>query len=247
MRAIGKHCIRTSAKLALAIFLVAGISANVRAQVIIADDGADTGNSHSASPTQTFNFSIPAQPLITALDAYNLQTGTLLFYDSRLVQGIRSSAVTGNFNAQDGLGALLIGTNLSPVKTDNGVITLMMNSQNIRYSAAPSFTAPLLTLDTMKVDSPKEGDHRFYATSLAYAIQAALQRNAYLQRINYRLDLNVWVTRSGEIETFQFIQPVDNHTMNSTITSILHRLTVDQAPADLDQPVHVKIHASGAS
>jgi len=234
-------------RLALCIFLASSIGVNANAQVVIDDAPTATEQPRPATPPKIFNFEIPAQPLITALDAYNLQTGSLLFYDSRLVQGIRSSAVTGDMSAQDALAALLAGTNLSPVRTNNGVITLMMNAQSIRYSPAPAFAAPLLTLDAISVDPPRGGDHRFYAASLAYAIQGALQHNAYLRRKNYRLDLNVWVTRSGEIENFQFIEPVDNQMMDRTIASVLHQLTVEQAPADLDQPVHVKIHASGAS
>ena len=52
---------------------------------------------------------------------------------------------------QDELAALLAGADLSSVRMSNGVITLMMNAQSIKYAPIPAFAAPLLALDAISV------------------------------------------------------------------------------------------------
>ena len=64
-------------------------------------------------PPAIRHFSIPAQPLQSALQAYLQQTGVQVAYPTADAGTVRSTAVTGDFTPRDGLSRLLAGTGLT--------------------------------------------------------------------------------------------------------------------------------------
>ncbi|GAJ30476.1 TonB-dependent siderophore receptor [Acidomonas methanolica] len=64
-------------------------------------------------PAAIRHFSIPAQPLQSALQAYLRQTGVQVAYPTAEARAVSSATVTGDFTPQEGLSRLLNGTGLT--------------------------------------------------------------------------------------------------------------------------------------
>jgi iron complex outermembrane receptor protein len=89
---------------------------------------AETGHRTGATPAQQ-HFAIPAQDLATALLAYGQTSGSELLYDTRLVQGLRSSELAGTYAPEEALSRLLHGTGLQFRLTASGTVTLERAAQ----------------------------------------------------------------------------------------------------------------------
>ncbi|WP_254873165.1 MULTISPECIES: TonB-dependent siderophore receptor [Oxalobacteraceae] len=76
----------------------------------------------AASTSKSYN--IPAGPLSTVLSRFIGESGIYLSGTSELAQGKTSPGLQGNFSAQAGLAALLVGTGLEGVNTSNNEYVL---------------------------------------------------------------------------------------------------------------------------
>jgi len=73
------------------------------------------------------SYSIPAQPLVSALQEYARQTHTVLSVPPLLVSGRASPGVAGELTPQQALDLLLKGTGLRPARSEDGVLRLVEN------------------------------------------------------------------------------------------------------------------------
>lgn len=69
-------------------------------------------------------FSIPAQPLASALDRFSEQTGLSFAYRTGELEGVRSPGVSGTLTPREALARLLAGTGVSFTFTDEDTVTL---------------------------------------------------------------------------------------------------------------------------
>jgi len=92
------------------------------------------------------SFSIPAQPLTSALNAFAERSGLQVSYPSELATEVRSPGLQGNYTPESGLRALLSGTGLTYRFTDAATITLV---------AAPVAASALVLAQEQGTTSPE--------------------------------------------------------------------------------------------
>ncbi len=106
--------------LCVASFLAVLFSANLTSDRAL-------GAERMASSATT-KFSIPAQPLRGALDAFSAETNIQVLYDSNLAMGRTSGAVVGDMSSEAALVQLLAGTGLQ-VRFTNPVANFRHSSR----------------------------------------------------------------------------------------------------------------------
>jgi outer-membrane receptor for ferric coprogen and ferric-rhodotorulic acid len=90
--------------------LFAGAAA---AALLIADPGrAQTPPAASGVSAEQRTFSLPAQPLSTAVLRFSEQAGVQLVFGAQVAEGMSSNAVQGSYSIADALNRLLVGTGL---------------------------------------------------------------------------------------------------------------------------------------
>lgn len=77
-----------------------------------------------AESSSQVSFSIPPQPLASALSAFIATTGWQVGYSSDLAAGVASPGVSGSFTPQEALSRLLAGTGLTYSATGGGMVVL---------------------------------------------------------------------------------------------------------------------------
>ena len=92
----------------------------------------------SEAPHATAAFDIPAQPLGAALNTFADTTGWQVSVPSELVSGINASGISGPYQPEEALEALLAGTGLTYRMTGTKAVTLVPGA------VAPAATSPLL-------------------------------------------------------------------------------------------------------
>jgi iron complex outermembrane receptor protein len=102
----------------------------------------------------TVRFSIPAQPLPAALDAFIHTTGWQLGYSTRIADGLRSAAVNGTMPPAQALRALLAGTGINVRLT--GVNTATLLAPNA-IGSIPEGAIPLSTISVIGEGTADQG------------------------------------------------------------------------------------------
>jgi hemoglobin/transferrin/lactoferrin receptor protein len=87
--------------------------------------GAALAQSASAATSQTMRFSIPAQPLASALSAFSRASGWQVGYSSQIVRGKTSVAVSGSMSPAQALQTMLAGTGIGVSLTGPTTATLV--------------------------------------------------------------------------------------------------------------------------
>ncbi|MCV0386455.1 MAG: TonB-dependent siderophore receptor [Nitrobacter sp.] len=101
----------------------------------------------ASAQSRAVQFSIPAQPLPAALDAFIRATGWQVGYSTRLTDGHRSTAVNGMMPPAQALRTLLAGTGINLRLTGTNTATLVAPNSVAAGGAAPSGAISLDTID----------------------------------------------------------------------------------------------------
>ncbi|GEC16301.1 hypothetical protein NWI01_21930 [Nitrobacter winogradskyi] len=103
----------------------------------------------ASAPAQSraVQFSIPAQPLPAALDAFIRASGWQVGYSTRITDGHRSTAVNGAMPPAQALRMLLAGTGINVSLTGANTATLVAPNSVAAGGAAPSGAIALDTID----------------------------------------------------------------------------------------------------
>jgi hypothetical protein len=225
-----------------------GIASTIALTSQVSADDFIIGEAQAAVGGPKYRFSIPHQSLESALDAFRITTGVQIFYNSALTEGRTSPGATGMFTVEGALRALLTGTSLAPVVTAPGALTLVLDAQSTPLaSEATPPRAPVLSLDTLRVEVPVVRGYEMYAATVRYAIQTAIRNSADLREKRYRAGVNVWVSPSGMIQHSEILESTGDRTLDIAINQIvLSVAALESPPNNLPQPVHVRILAGGA-
>ena len=87
------------------------------------------------------------------------------------------------------------------------------------------------------------GKYSGYVAGIQSAIQSAIQRDARTNRGSWRLPARVWLTASGEIHRAQLIGTTGQQARDEAVQQVLRGLRVPPPPADMPQPVVLRINA----
>ncbi|HEX4182630.1 MAG TPA: TonB family protein [Caulobacteraceae bacterium] len=206
-------------------------------------------------PVPVVDFSIPAQPLAAALDAYSAESGVQVLYASALAQDRRSPGVAGRINPTDALQQLLAGTGLVARYTDGRAAAFVLVPAQGPTDAGlpPSYAGPIMALDTIHVEGPPVlkgggGGHELYARYVQSGILVALRRDRLLRGQSYAVSLHVWVGASGRLDRAEVFNGAGDAALDRHIVEAVQGLSIDQPPPrDLPQPVHVVVAVKTAA
>ncbi|GGF47694.1 hypothetical protein GCM10011611_62620 [Aliidongia dinghuensis] len=201
-----------------------------------------------AGQAEPRKFSIPSQPLAAALDAYCLETGVQVLYDSKLAAGRRSGKAEGVLTPEAALRALLQGTNLGVRYTASHDIVLALIAPEEVHEAPPPTSGATLFLDTIHVEDGaalgSRPDFRSYAGLVEEAVQRALYAGTKTRSGRYDIALKLWVDPSGSVMRAEISRSTGDRERDAAITGALHGLAISKAPpAGMPQPVSVAILA----
>ncbi len=103
----------------------------------------------AAGQASRTSYSIPAQPLSSALVQFSNATGTQLFFDAGLVRGKSSQVVSGTMTREEALSRILAGTGLSYSFTNANTVTI--TDRVAAAHDAPVDADGSLVLDTITI------------------------------------------------------------------------------------------------
>ncbi|MEI9991683.1 MAG: secretin and TonB N-terminal domain-containing protein [Rhizomicrobium sp.] len=193
--------------------------------------------------SERIEFDIPSQPLEMAIVAFGERAGMQVLYDSSLARGLRSSAVKGSFTRDDGLLALLAGTNLTARHVDASSFVLLpaTGAGAALDSPVHAIEGGVLSLDTLRVDAPAD-DFNAYSAVIRSDLLKALQRNAKTRAGNFVVHANIWIGPAGEVRRSELSLSTGSRTRDKAIVEILDGFAVSQPPpAGLPQPIAIRI------
>jgi hypothetical protein len=181
--------------------------------------------SRSADSDATVAFDIPAQPLVTALEAYNAVTGKDVFYDGAAGAGRRSAAVKGELTPERGLRTLLEGTDLIVVPSGPSAYTLLHAPEQ----AASEVAAARIALD--------DAYARYFAIIQAN-IRDTLCRNRQSWPDRKRLVIRLQIGPSGMVERAELAGSTGGSAGDANFVATLQSVVFDEPPPRaMPQPV----------
>jgi hypothetical protein len=171
-------------------------------------------------------FSIPAQPLADALNAYGEATHIPMFVDTALTAGRHSSAVMGVLSPFDALHGLLAGTGLAARSIGNSGFTLAP----MRAVSASSFAPSKDGLAASRFDR--------YSATIQRALHERLCRHQETQPGTFRTVVRLWIGGTGRISRSQVLTSTGDLLRDRILAAELQDFVVDEPPPpDLQQPV----------
>jgi hypothetical protein len=205
----------------------------------------------NSRPPGPLKFDIPAQPLIEALQAYSMQGGVQVMFETASAVGYRSGRVEGEFTPEVALRMLLADTDLKIRYSHTSAVTLAPAS-------APDPDAPPvhplasadMALDTLQVSGAGERTDRSllgeYIGAVQTDIQRALKKVSRTRRGDYKVAIRLWVDPSRIVQRAELDGSTGDRERDSSIAEALRGLLLSQqAPANTPQPIRflIAIHA----
>jgi hypothetical protein len=205
----------------------------------------------AVKPMGPVKFDIPAEPLIDALQAYSVQSGVQVMFETASAAGYQSAPIEGEFAPEVALRALLANTDLQIRYSRPAAITLAPAS-----AADPDDppTHPLtsgaadMALDTLRVTGTAEPDsHRFdqYIAAVQTDLEKALKKVVARRRGDYRISVKLWVDPSRTVERAELQGSTGDRDRDGAIANVLRGLVLSHAaPANTPQPMLFMISIS---
>jgi TonB family protein len=173
----------------------------------------------AATPDKAISFDIPAQPLVSALEAYAAVTGLQAIYDSELVRHDRSTAVKGLLLPDVALRVILEGTGLTALYTANA------------FAVVP---APSIQQDNSKTLA----DRIPYLAMVQRDIERAFCRLPETRPGQYRLALRFEIDATGKVAHSQLLSSTGDPQRDELIADVFRDISIEQPPPPgMPQPI----------
>jgi hypothetical protein len=207
-----------------------------------------TADDHS-KPLGALKFDIPAEPLVEALQAYSLATGTQVMFESSTAAGYRSAALKGDFTAEAALQVMLADTDLKVRYTRASAITVApAAAPDIDEPPAHALATADLALSTLTVsggatDNTDKGRLGAYIGVIQADIQRALKNAAGKTRgSDYRGEAKLWIDQSRTIQRAELSSSNGEKDRDASLAAVLQGLILSQpAPPNMPQPIRFMI------
>lgn len=187
---------------------------------------ARPGNGQSAANETPIEFSIPAQPLISAISRYGDATGSEALYDASLAIGRVSGDVQGVLTPSEALQRLLARTGLSARFVAEGTFVVL---------PAP----PATDQATAQTSSPA---HRRYYALVQESLLNVLCQLSGARPGRYRMIAVFWIAPSGAVEDAWRIGTAGSADADQQIDTALRKVRFrEPPPAGFAQPVRILI------
>lgn len=208
---------------------------------------AAMAHEEAANPAPKQTFHIPAQPLVTALQAYSAASGVHVLYESGAEIGQQSSAIDGEFTRESALKTLLGNSNLV-IRYARADSVALVNPADASPDEPPEALLGMadISLDTLHVASPAKGPDRNaladYIGVIQQDVQQALRKAGKTGSGSYRMGVDLWVDPSRTIRKTDVFRSTGDRERDVAISEVLRGLVIRQdAPARTQQPVRVMI------
>jgi len=208
---------------------------------------AAVASDEAAIPAPKLTFSIPEQPLVTALQAYSAVSGVHVLYESGAEVGQRSSAVHGEFTREVALKILLGKSNLVVRYARADSVALVDPTAQSPDEPPEALQGSAdMALDTLHVVSPQNGPDRNalaeYMGVIQQDVQQALRKGGKTSSGSYRVGVDLWVDPSRTIRKTEVFRSTGDRERDVAVSEVLQGLVIRQsAPARTPQPVRVMI------
>lgn len=192
-------------------------------------------------------FSIPGQPLASALQAYSRVTGVQLLYESGATGDRTSPPIEGEFTRDGALRMLIADTDLMIRYTRANSITLVRASSDPDAPPDALFGGQAdLALDTLLVrrtrPSSDPSQLRAYSGIIQSDIQHALRKDVKTRNGTYSAGIKLWIDNPRTVRKTELFRSSGDQERDETIARVLDGMQVSQAPpANTPQPVMVMI------
>lgn len=216
------------AALSLGVF---GIPASVLAQ--------------SSAPSGPISFSIPAQPLVSAMEAFGESTKAQIVYDAALVAGRQSPGVTGAHSPDEALKLLLAGTGLTGGYQGSNTVFLVLQPSELPSAQTAAYMPDqhhALALDTLRVEATPTSEffYQSYVLLVESEIKQALQFKD--ESVKRPLRIKVWVDANGTIRQSALFVSSGNQQTDAYVLKRVQGLALQSPPpAGFPNPVHIRI------
>ncbi|NVO17598.1 MAG: TonB family protein [Rhodoplanes sp.] len=201
--------------------LIAGAVQNVIADSVAAETPLPMGGAGVRS-TGPVAFDIPAQPLVSALEAYGIAAGREVVYNGNLAMGRRTTGVKGVFTPETALHILLDGTGLSP-----------------RYMADDAFVLVPTTALPSNLPTNTASPHvvaRYYGR-IQGALRQAFCFDAHTRPSDYRVAVSFWIAASGTVSRVEILGSTGDSDLDSAVDDKIRGLPIGAPPPGFAQPV----------
>jgi len=205
--------------------------------------GIGAGGATAAEPANApqksvgrISFDIPAQPLVTALDAYSSATGLEVLYDSALAAGHSAAPVKGSYTAREAVALLLGGSGLTARPIGVGAITITPAP-----AAGPAPIAPGPVPSPVSSPGPAESPYAAYFALIQQRFETAFCQDAHASPGNYRAVLKFTIEPTGRIVQAELLGSTGSSQRDRAIAQALGRVSLGEPPPDLPQPVMLLI------
>ncbi len=180
-----------------------------------------------ASSSQTFDFNIPALPLVDALDQYAAISHRPAIFRSTLVAGRVSSPVHGRYLPQTALGILLSGSGLGAEDIDA--------EHNDTFFLKPLGSPGQFSSAGAGIPAPQ------YEGQVQARIWAALCHNPQTKPGSYRSLISFYIDPAGRISQASLITTSGNKLRDATLLATLQTVRVGRPLPQMAQPVTLLI------
>lgn len=184
-----------------------------------------------------FDFDLPAQPLIDALQHYGVLTRQPALFRSEIVDGRTSAAVSGRYSAEAALHLLLDGTGLVAEKFDHDVGGAFILKPAVDAKADGARVASL-------------GSMRGYPSLIQARVWQALCSDPRTAPGGYRSLLSFRVDASGQIQRVRLVASSGDADRDAAMLDVLGHVRMGSPPPpELAQPVAVLLlpHEAGVA
>lgn len=197
--------------------LIFGLMAVAGPDVVAADQPGQRVTTGADIPV---DFDIPAQPLITALEAFSAASGYQILVADPGSEIGRSRAIKGAYFPRDALVQVVAGTGLE-VRFTAATAAVLVRSEASRAALAAV---------------PSRGDRQQFEARLQADVMRALCRNSATRPGDYRAALDLWVASSGRVDRADLLGSTGDSERDQKIVAALEALRSQVPPPGLAQP-----------
>lgn len=210
------------------------------------DARAQSSGLANVSDGAPIHFSLPAEPLTDAINAYGQTADIAVLVDSSALAGRMSAPLTGDFSPREALQRLLAGTGLEAQFTSSDEAVIRPMASMAMPESSPAAPSPLIFASDVAGLAAGGREAQAYAVLLQTQLTDALCRSPSTRPGSYRLLAQLTIGSAGSVVAAQLLDSTGIPARDAAIERAMHSVTLDAGPpAGLQQPVTILLRPQG--